>query len=380
MSRNNQATDPAFALTLNPFNTDATVNLVVDALNGAEEPDRDALSRSARAMVSASRADARGYSMLGAIEDRAGNGDTAQALYALALQRSKTELHALMRTAVARLQQEDMAGALEYIDLLLRRWPDYWASVQPIMQRLATDPDTAPLLRTQLDRLPPWRGRAIAGLARAGALDFLDQLVSAAPAEIRARPGWTGERDAVIGALLAGKAYARADALFRSNLTAAEAGVAGPIFDGGFTLASGGGHFGWRVQQQGAPEISYGGRSAGAMGLRVRFLDSPARPGIVSQRLLLPPGRYRLSVALSAANLRVPKELFWSIRCEAGSPLTILSVPSGSLETQLQAEFEVPASGCGLQTISLDTAVRTESWRDRYQGEVRFSSLAITPL
>ena len=380
MSRNNEATDPGFALTFNPTSSEATVNFVVGELNGQKQPDLPLLTDLAGRMISWSPADARGYSILGAVEERGGNKEGAQALYQVALEHSKSELHALLRTAQARLQEADTAGSLENIDLLLRRWPSYWEQVEPILLVAASNQEAAVLLQNKLNDMPPWRGRAVAALARdPAALGVLRNLIASSPDDVRTKPTWIAERDTVIAALVGNKAFTEAYGLFLSTMTAQEAEASAYVFDGAFKLPLSRTYFGWRAQKPGATEVRLGEEAD--EGLRVRFLDSPARPGIVSQNTVLPFGRYSLSVQASATALNAPKELFWSIRCGGGAVLATLDVPSGTFSsTQLQAELEVPATGCPMQVISLDTEVRTESWRDRYQGEVKFDNLALTRL
>lgn len=378
MSRNNEATDPFFALTLNPVNSEAAVNFVVGELNRQNESDLPLLTDVAERLIYVSPGDARGYSILGAVEERRGNRERAQALYQVALQHSKSELHALLRTAQARLQEVDTAGALENIDLLLRRWPGYWEQVQPILLAAASNQDAAVLLQSKLDELPPWRSRAIAALARdPAALGVVRNLIASSPKDVRANPTWIAERDTVIGASVGNEAFTEAYGLFLSTMTDQEAKVSGYVFDGGFELQLSRTYFGWRAQKPGATEVRLGAEAD--HGLRVRFLDSPARPAIVTQNTVLPFGRYRLSVQASATALNAPKGLFWSIKCGKGITLAVLQVPPGTFSgTQLQTDLEVPASGCPMQILSLDTEVRTESWRDRYQGEVQFDNLALT--
>lgn len=383
MSRNNQVTDPAFALTLNPFNSDAAVNLVVDALNGEPAPDLQRLSSLATGLISASPSDARGYSILGAVEERRGNDEVAQQLYQLALGHSKSELHALLRTVQFRLEEGDTAGAIENIDLLLRRWPGYWDQVLPALSSLASNPATAGLLAAKLNQFPPWRGKAITALSKEPAnLAMLRDLIGSSSPEARNSLGWTADRDNVIAALIGAKAFTDAYSLFLSTLTEREKDVAGYVYDGRFELPAGRGYFGWRVQRSGATDVRLGEQAGMEQsGLRVRFLESPARPGIVVQNLMLPFGQYSLAVSASGSGLRSPKALYWSIRCVGGSVLAKLPVAEGSFrDARLQVKFEVPASDCVRQVLSLDTDVRTESWRDRYQGEVRFTDLAITRL
>ena len=380
MSRNNEATDPGFALTLNPANSEAAVNLVVGELNGQNEADLSLLNEVAGRMISFSPADARGYSIFGAVEERRGNKEGAQVLYQVALEHSKSELQALLRTAQARLQEADTAGALENLDLLLRRWPGYWEQVEPILLAAASNREAAVLLQGKLNELPPWRSRAVAVMATVpAALGVLRNLIASSPEDARTEPTWIADRDTVIAALVGNEAFTEAYGLFLSTMTEQEAEASAYVFDGAFKLPLSRTYFGWRAQKPGATEVKLG--EDADQGLRVRFLDSPARPAIVSQNTVLPFGRYSLSVQASATALNAPKGLFWSVRCGGGAMLAKLDVSPGSFSnTQLQAELEVPATGCPMQVISLDTEVRTESWRDRYQGEVKFDNLALTRL
>lgn len=381
MSRNNEVTDPQFALFINPLNAEAAVNLVVGELNGTAEPDLTILERIAEQFIAFAPADARAYSILGAVQDRLGNRVKAAALYETALERSKSELHALLRLAQTRLDDADTAGALEYLDLLLRRWPAYWENVTPILKAAASDPEAAFILESKLNEMPPWRTRAVALLAQDRAsLGMLRRLIVASPLEVKATPTWLSERDTVVAALVGIQAYSEAYSLFLSTLTEQEARVSAYVFDGGFELPLSRSYFGWRVQKPGATEVKTGTLGDdGETGLRVRFLDSPARPAIVSQNVVLPFGRYKLAVDVSASSLNAPKSLYWSFRCAQGPALATLDVPGGTYSRRsIEVDIDVPASDCQRQVLSLDTGVRTESWRDRYQGEVRFSALAIT--
>jgi len=380
-SRLNEVDNPGFALALNPFNTEARTNALVTALNDPGTRDLDGLAQSAQAMIAAAPGDARGYSLLGAVRDRAGDQQAALALYSRALSQSKTELHALLRLAELGLKQSDLAGALDRIDLILRRWPYYWDRVQPILIAAATSPDSAGLVADKLNSLPPWRGRAISALSGAPAtLSFARNLIAGAPALARAAAGWSRERDTVVSALAKAKAFGDAYGLFLTGLRQDEAQHVGYIFDSQFQLPPSGSYFGWRVQRNGATDLQLGPEgSSGERGLRVRFLDLPARAGIAAQNLLLPYGHYSIAVTAAAADLDAPKGLFWRLRCGEGTDLARIDIPEGSFaDKSLQASFDVPATGCAVQTLSLDTEVVTDSWRDRYQGEARFAGIAIT--
>jgi hypothetical protein len=85
---------------------------------------------------------------------------------------------------------------------------------------------------------------------------------------------------------------------------------------------------------------------------------------------------------VTAAGLVLPRRLFWRVACsDAGEVLAEVEVPEGSYSTQVIAvELKVPAITCPVQQLTLDTAVSTDSWRDRYRGEVQFSTLRISRL
>ena len=374
-----EVNDPGLALGLNPFNTEATVNAIVSALNGTGGAEFDTLRNKAAGLVAEARGDARGYSLLGAVLERQGDIAEAEALYQLTFQKSKVEIHALLRLASLRLERMDYVGTLDCIDLILRRWGNYAAQVQPLIIAAAQDAVAAPALTRKLNAMPPWRGQVLSMLARSPqGLAYARDVIATAPERVRASRAWTGERDFLVSALAAAKAYGEAYNLFLSTLSAPEQALQGYVFDDGFTSAPNRNYFGWRVQKSGSTDIVVPVAGGGA---RIRFSDSPARPGMLSQALALPLGRYKLQATVSASALTSPKGLYWTIKCSGLQALAKLDVTPGSYTDRIfETEFDVPASGCDIQTLSLDTDVLTDSWRDRYSGEVLFRRVGLTRL
>lgn len=374
-----EAADPKLALTINPANTEAAVNAIVGALNAAETIDLEDLRSRAAALVGEARGDARGYSLLGAVIERQGNVDQAEALYELTLEKSKSEIHALLRLASLRLERGDYVGTLDCIDLILRRWGNYAAQIEPLIVAASQDAVAAPALTRKLNAMPPWRGQILSMLARnPQSLAYARDLIATAPDRVRSSPGWVGERDYMVSSLAAAKAFGEAYGLFLSTMSAAEQDLQGYVFDSRLTVGPSRNYFGWRVQKSGSTDIAVPASGGGA---RIRFSDSPARPGMLAQTLALPLGRYRLEAEVSASALTTPKGLYWSIRCTGRPPLAQLTVTPGSYtERTFETEFDVPASGCDIQTLSLDTQVLTDSWRDRYSGEVLFQRVGLTRL
>lgn len=235
-----------------------------------------------------------------------------------------------------------------------------------------------PAVAAKLAELPPWRGRAIRELLKdASGLQLVQELLtSEGPAEAAPR---RAEINATVAALAGGNAVRTAQALFLATLPPAERARAGYVNDGTFQGPPSSSYFGWQAKSNGASEVAL---PAPGGGLGVRFRDTPARLGNVTQRLVLPAGRYRLGAETTARALDAPKRLYWRIACQdGGRTLGELAVPQQSYSRQtLLTEFEVPADGCALQRLSLETDAKTESWRDRYKGEVTFHALDISRL
>lgn len=376
-SRLYQSSDPVLALAINPLNTEARINVLIGELN-ADAPDLAAAQSSAEQLIREAPADARSYSLLGAVHERRGDITQAFELYETAFKHSKTEIHALLSLADRALSQGDATSGLYYVDLILRRWPEEVPRAFGIVVAAAGDRAGRPAVAAKLAELPPWRGRAIRELLKdANGLQLVQELLtSEGPAEAAPR---RAEINATVAALAGGNAVRTAQALFLATLPPAERARAGYVNDGTFQGPPSSSYFGWQARSNGASEVAL---TAPGGGLDVRFRDTPARLGNVTQRLVLPAGRYRLGAETTARALDAPKRLYWRIACQdGGRTLGELVVPQQSYSRQtLLTEFEVPADGCALQRLSLETDAKTDSWRDRYKGEVTFHSLDISRL
>ncbi|RUT29979.1 hypothetical protein EMQ25_11605 [Arsenicitalea aurantiaca] len=370
-----EADNPPLALALNPFNAEARVNVVLAGLNG-NGSDLNAAREHAKALLRTAPGDARGYSLVGAIAERDGHEEQAAALYQIALDHSKTEIHALLRLTDKSLAEADIGAALGYIDLILRRWPLYWDQIIPVLEAAVRTEDGRALLASTLHTDPPWRRRALIALSATtpGLVFARDLLQSEGPATTSAAKG---DVAATVAALARHGAFGDAHTLFLASLPSPERELAGYVFDPEFTGIAAGGYFAWQARSDGSADIKMPSQAGG---LTVRFMDSPAKLGTVGQTLRLPMGRYRFEVALEAVQLAAPRRLYWHLECLGGAgSLTEVDVPEGSYGMSLlDADLEVPQSGCPAQRLSLRTDIRTDSWRDRYRGEVRFSALRIT--
>lgn len=366
--------DPSLAATLNPLNTDARINALVAELN-AGTTSLDRLAAEGAALVSLSSADARGYSVVGAIEERRGDVSSAVASYAAALDHSRTERFALTRMLSLSLTSGDIAVATRYFDLLLRRWGEFSADISPLANDLIARPDGALALRQALEKYPVWRGRVVDELMKSvSGVRFMADLLLAAP---QRENNWRNDLATTIYRFIVLGADAEAYSLFQATLAPDEAELAGYVFDPGFTRPGSGRSFDWS-QVDGATVDASLPATAESPGLRLRFLDNPAKLGRPNQMLYLPPGNYSLSATANGRALAAPRGLFWQVRCiRPDTVVGRVDLGEGTYDGKtFTADFTVPEN-CNLQKLSLETGVTTSSWRDRYSGEILFTDVHV---
>ncbi|MGV3652078.1 MAG: tetratricopeptide repeat protein [Devosia sp.] len=333
--------------------------------------------------LAAAPGDARAMSALGAVLERQGDRAGAYDLYEQARAISATEIHAILRLLDRSLVAGEHGQVLDLIDVALRRWPSYWPQLAEVLSYLAARPDAAEELSRRLADRPPWRSSALRHLLQSDAgLAMVSGLLAGELADGVALEA--GDVNATIAALVARGSVASAYQLFMASLNADEQAVTGYVFDPAFTQPAGRHYFGWSFRQGTGAEMRFGGADpARTGGLVVRFLDSPARLGGVTQVLRLPTGRYQLSMQADASQLQAPRGLYWRLVCVSGrrGELVRLEAEPGSYtERTSEISFDVPAADCALQRLSLETGVETDSWRDRYSGSFTVRSVSVTRL
>jgi tetratricopeptide (TPR) repeat protein len=367
--------NPPLAATLNPLNTDARINVLVASLNAGAAP-LDQLADEARALLAQASADARAYSLVGAIEERRGNEAAAVSSYAAALERSRTERNALTRLLTLSLAGDDVATATRYFDLLLRRWREFAPEIAPLANRFVAHPEGAAALRQALLKDPVWRAAVVRELLASGpGTSFVAELLMTS--ESRSRR-WGDDLAITIANLIRTGQPGEAYALFRQTLADEELALAGYVFDPGFTRPAGRRGFEWAAVNSSTVDASLPAGSSVA-GLRIRFLDSPAKLGRPAQTLYLPPGDYQLSSTANGTALVLPKALYWRLGCTGRrDELARLELPEGTYTAKtVTAAFSVPED-CALQSLSIETGIATSSWRDRYGGEILITDVHVS--
>ncbi|TIM24976.1 MAG: hypothetical protein E5Y61_26765 [Mesorhizobium sp.] len=385
LSRFLETETPTVSLALDPLNVDALIGGITRDLNDTSDtPDFGALLAKAEGALRFDQADARLYSLIGEIKFRQGEKDQAYELFDQARKLSKTEIHALQRSIGHSIETGDLSKAVGEIDILLRRWPDRFPAIAQGLPTILSSPDGYRAVLAAIQAEAPWRtnlfatlGRTPDGLDPANRL-LLDLTGSRAPPK-------SDELSFVINGFIRQKEYEQAYRLFLFSLSDQERKMGGYIFNGTFEPVFSGKPFDWQVGNQSGLEVTFAtSRDAveGEGGATVRFLNMPVKNTALQQYIQLPPGSYKVSLAASARNLKLPKELFWSIRCVGpAGEIARFDIPEGTYNRQaLSQDFSVGSAGCPMQLLKLETAAIAESWRFRYVGTLVMHKLSIERL
>ncbi len=384
-------TDPALAVAVNPLNIEARVDLVTEVLagEGAASPQADAPAI-ARQSIRYAPIDARAYSQLAEVHLRDGETAVAAQLFNTALGLSQADWLALQRTLRLSIENADYAGALAKFDMLFRRWPEQSGVYGPIMPTILQDATGYDQALAVLKTDPPWRGRFLEDLHRRS--DSVD-LVYRLQLDLNAGDDTDNVRE-IAGAIRSLQAAGRHDLAYRLFLftqSDTDRLNAGLIFNGAFNLEPSGRPFDWSIRNSPGVSIAREARAtAGATGtagatetaMTIRFLDKPVREIGFSQTVVLPPGRYRLSIAAGASNLRAPRGLHWELACKGPrAVLARLEVPEGDYRDRLlETDFRLPEGACNIAELRLRTDLTVESFRYRYSGALRLHSVSLSRL
>ncbi|UVC14556.1 tetratricopeptide repeat protein [Mesorhizobium onobrychidis] len=385
LSRFLETETPTVSLALDPLNVNALTGEIADDLNDTSNaPDLDALLAKAESALRFDLADARLYSLIGEIKYRQGEKNQAYEFFDQARKLSKTEIHALQRSIGRSIETGDLSKAVGEIDILLRRWPDQFPEIAEGLPTILSNPDGYQAVLAAIRAAAPWRANLLVALGKTpDGLDFANRLLldltgSSAPPN-------SSELSYVIHGYIRQKEYEQAYRLFLFSLSDQERKLGGYIFNGTFEPVSSGKPFDWQVGDQSGLEVTFATSQdavEGEGGATVRFLNTPVKNTALQQDIQLPPGSYKISLAASARNLKLPKELFWSIRCVgSASEIARFNIPEGTYNRKaLSLDFSVGPAGCPMQLLKLETAAIAESWRFRYVGTLVMHKLSIERL
>lgn len=384
LSRSLEGETPAVSLALDPLNVNALIGEITDDLNDTRNaPDLDALLAKAESALRFDLADARLYSLIGEIKFRQGEKDQAYDFFDQARKLSKTEIHALHRSIARSIETGDLSGAVGEIDILLRRWPDQFPAVAEGLPTILSNPDGYQAVLAAIRAAAPWRANLLVALGKTpDGLDFANRLLLDLTGT--SAPPNSSELSYVINGYIRQKEYDQAYRSFLFSLSDQERKLGGYIFNSTFEPLSSGKPFDWQVGDQSGLEVTFATSQdavEGEGGATVRFLNTPVKNTALQQYVQLPPGSYKISLAASARNLKLPKELFWSIRCVApAGEIARFKIPEGTYNRQALSQDFTVGPGCAMQLLKLETAAIAESWRFRYVGTLVMHKLSIERL
>ena len=368
--------DPGAALRADPNNARALVAAAEDDL--AAKPARlDAAWAKLAAAAKLDPLNAEIFSDLGQIASTRGDTGRADALFALAAQRSRRvlapEIWRLNRAAKA----HDYEAAWNALDAILRTQPgDVTVAVTQGVAGLASTPAAEASLVRRLAGNPPWR---------TSFLTTLSQSPSTIEASVRllallgstAAPPSDDEVRAVTQGLIASGDYPRAFNGWVQLLPAKRLVALGDIYNGRFAKDGGDVAFNWTVAPDAQGLASLGAGEDGT-GLRVTPVDR-ATP-FVRELLVLPEGHYDLKGKVRVADATSPQDegLVWSLRCAEGGQVLARSDPLKAADgwSGFSVGFVVPQSQCQGQWLEL---TRPGSMASTDGAPVWFSDFSISP-
>ncbi len=377
-----QGKNPSLALSANRLNRDARIAEAISALDSDPRRARSLLSVG----IVTSPADARFYSMLGILAEDDGQEKEAVAFYRNALEILPTEIQALTRMLNYSLASQQYREAVDCLEWIARRWPDYWPQVRPALLVIMQDPQARAELAMRFVTSERLRGLLLSALMeKVDGLPLAYSLIM----EWRNLPGldMTSDINALTYRYIWAKQYAAAFALFRLTIGAESA--ADLVYNGEFESRPSGSPFDWRFEKQAGLSLSLVERPMtrpeGAdlpkpeRVLSIHFLDTPIVFKNVFQMVRLAPARYRMSIRYSSKSLRGPGPVRAAITCAPErKQLGVIEFASGdSGALTATADFDVPDNRCPMQMIYFFTPDIPASWRNRYAGEMLIDSVRI---
>ncbi len=377
-----QTIQPQRALSLNPFNSRASIALLANGLTGTDPLSQlPALDKVAQDAIRHAPIHALAYGLLGEIRLGQGERQTADALFDVALSLSRTEANSLQRTLVRAIEDGDHAAAMEKLDIFFRRWPTHFSSFAPAIPQLLRTPDGYETVLSTLAAEPPWRSQLLGFLDRdPGSIDLAYRL----QLDLNSNVGETRPREigSTLSSLLRNKRYDQAYRLFLLTLNERDRTHYGYVFNGGFDLEPSGRPFDWALASQPGVNVSREARDTGDgedFRLKLRFLGKPVKQINVGQSIYLPAGHYRLAVNIDASDLKIPKGLNFNLHCidPRRDVVRINILPGSYRDETLQTEFTLPDSTCRMFRLAMGTDLIAESFRYRYSGTLDIANVSI---
>ena len=309
---------------------------------------------SARRLLIAEPLEGRGFRVLAASADHAGDRDLALALYEIAARRSPRDTPSRAWLAEHYLLSGNYPASLAQIDAILRKVPSQERVLAPLLSQLSADPAFTAALVRMLGSRPVWRGPLLSSMQASTGIDAvmtgLQQSGGLSEAEF----------DQWIASLMSQGRWGEAYALWASAHPAPRLPL---VYNGDFLTAPSGRGFDWRVTRVPAIELSFlpGGRNGFVA--QARFRRRPVAQLNLEHPLLLAPGPHRLTARIRTQALSSEQGLEWRVVCDgAGTTIGASAGISGTTGWHdVIADIDVPARGCRGQWLRLHNPAPTGS-------------------
>lgn len=368
---------PERALALNTKQAEALLVQAEQALRAHRIDDAETMASTALQVAPLS---GKALRILGAVSELRGNPVKAQALMELAVATTPRDTAGQFWLAINALANRDLQGCLQRLDRLMRFEPAIAADAFPILATIAISPAGVKSIAETLAANPPWRPGFMAALIRqAPAVTDVLRLFKAiitAKGQVQS-PEWEQLNARLIAAgdwkQLRRVLASRPEFQSRTEL----------LGDGGFDGDGQGILLGWAIRRVVGADVmmTVDPNLPANHLLYLYFHDRRVAFHHVSQLLLLTPGNYQLTGRVRLTSLTTAQGLSWSMTCAPGSLVIGKSeLLSGTSDwREFSMTFEVPADGCGGQTLALGLEARIAA-EQQISGEAMFDDFRVEAL
>lgn len=313
----------------------------------------------ARALLLREPLAARAFSRLGQVSALKGEAAEADVLMEAAARRSLRDAPSQTWILVRALERGDDVAAVTAFDVLMRRRPDLFDILSPIIIHALDQRSAArAAMADRLALAPTWRTRFLAAYSRTAANP---QNAHALLQALRASavPPIDAEMRGYIDRLLRERAYVAAYVAWIQHQ--APGGVEPAMADGGiaggdFEAESGLPPFGWTFSA-GDGAAAQRGQAADGAGwvLQARAAGGLSRRTLAEQMLVLAPGAYHLSGRAMVRTGDPEGRFVWSLRCVEGVELASIAEGDASPGrwSVFAADVRIPTAGCPAQKLML---------------------------
>jgi len=322
---------------------------------------------------------AQAFELIGMLSAADGDTISASKFMQAAAGRSLRRPAALYWLLRSSLSANDIPGATDRADALLRIRPDLVSGVTPALAQIAAMPAGTERLLATLAKGPPWREKFFRELnGKTNSADApLKLLLGLVGSD---HPPAPNEIGTYLRYLIDTKNYERAYSSWLELLPPEQLDDADLLFNGEFRFRPSGLPFDWTIERShGAlTEVIASQEKTDMNALSIEFGGGRVDFRPVSQVLVLAPGRYRLD-GISKGSLKGLRGLKWQIAC-IQQPSRALAESKAFLEgssdwSDFTLSFEIPAS-CRAEIIRLILDARSAS-ETLVTGSMAFARLRI---